>query len=153
MIDKTDVVADPLSGEILSVMTVFPPVRRPRHPMSLGKFVCPFVGKSMTHASHKDSCDVNRIMDAYSRTGELPPSIPGRVPQFADVTALQAADLTTQITDARTAISNYQAVVRERLEKKSSETRALIEEAKAARAAKAAEAASVDSAGTASPER
>lgn len=68
---------------------------RPEHhirsPFYRERFPTLSVGVSMTHQSHASSCDVNKIVERYARTGDLPP--PSTQPVFADVTSLQG-DLT-----------------------------------------------------------
>lgn len=60
----------------------------------------PFVvtGVSMTTQSHADSCDINKVMARFDRTGALPPGREGA--QFADVTHLQA-DFTELVNKSR----------------------------------------------------
>lgn len=64
---------------------------RLRRPFSRERLQFVNVGKSRTQQSFKDECDVNRIIDRFSRTGALP--LAGRTPFYDDVTALQV-DLT-----------------------------------------------------------
>lgn len=65
--------------------------RRLRRPFSRERIQFHNVGVSKTQQSFKEECDVNRIIDRFSRTGALP--LAGRTPYYDDVTALQI-DLT-----------------------------------------------------------
>lgn len=56
-------------------------------------------GESMTHQSHFESCDINRIVSRFQVYGELP-VVKGN-PQYGDVTNLQAKTLTEHIETAR----------------------------------------------------
>lgn len=74
---------------------VFPLVR---HPFERARVLSSVCGVSMTHQSHKDLCDINKIVKRFERTGELPP--PTREAQYADVSGLQG-DLTDRINMSR----------------------------------------------------
>lgn len=67
-----------------------------RQPMSRIRLITETEGESMTHQSHAASCDINVIINQFSRTGQLPPN--HRQPQYADVTHL-SKDLTTLYND------------------------------------------------------
>lgn len=58
-------------------------------------------GKSMTKQSHKDECDVNKIMAKFQRDGAMT-HVNTRQPQYGDATALDfkaAMDLITSSTE------------------------------------------------------
>lgn len=55
-------------------------------------------GDSLTHQSHIATCDINRILANFDRTGTLPD--PTREAQYGDVTGLQG-DLTERINSSR----------------------------------------------------
>lgn len=69
-----------------------------RHPHERARVLTPVRGKSMTHQSHKDLCDINSIVRRFENTGQLPEST--KQPQYADVSALQS-DLTERINESR----------------------------------------------------
>jgi len=69
-----------------------------RHPFERKRVAFKSDLPSMTHQSHADSCDINKIIRRFDNTGELP-TRPGD-PQFADVTHLQG-DLTEKINYSR----------------------------------------------------
>lgn len=73
-----------------------------RHPFHREAYGTKFCGESKTHASHAESCDINRIVASYMRTGNLPPSKGQGA--YADVTGLQG-DLTTRINESRETIA------------------------------------------------
>ena len=77
------------------------PAHRIRGPFSRSRFGFVPVGVSMTHQSHAASCDVNKIVERYARTGDLPPA--RFEPSYADVTGLQG-DLTEMASRARLTI-------------------------------------------------
>lgn len=59
----------------------------------------------MTHQSHADSCDINKIIKQYDRTGVLPPA--AHPPQYGDVSEL-GGDLTEQINKSLHTQNEYQ---------------------------------------------
>lgn len=89
------------------------PLSRIRVPTDLGD------EPSMTHQSHADSCDVNRIVAQFDRTGYLPP--PKQQPYYDDVSHLNQplADLTTQ---SMAAAAQYDQDLKRLAEKKSTPT-------------------------------
>ena len=106
--------ADYRVGEILSEIVYFRhPMNRTRTPTDLGD------EPSMTHQSHADSCDVNRIVAQFDRTGYLPP--PKQQPYYDDVSHLNQplADLTTQ---SMAAAAQYDQDLKRLAEKKSTPT-------------------------------
>lgn len=70
------------------------------------RFVTHLVGQSMTQQSHAISCDINRIIERYDRTGSLPVS--DKKPSYGDFTSFQG-DLTERITRSEQAISATKA--------------------------------------------
>lgn len=76
----TTVIADKETGEVqLELPMFYSPFH---HRRVTKKFTIP----SKTHQSHAESCDVNRIIDQYARTGQLPPE---KIPkQYGDVSNL-----------------------------------------------------------------
>lgn len=63
--------------------------------------------ESRTQQSHKDSSDVNHIVERFQRTGEMPPNPRGLEPLYLDVTHLQA-DLTEAYNNAVEAKERYE---------------------------------------------
>lgn len=99
--------------------TFTPP--RVRHPYERVRVTTTFSGKSMTHQSHAESCDINNIIRKFDRTGVLPPST--RPEQYADVTGLQG-DLTERINTSREILDKAGRAVeqkREEVKKKAAE--------------------------------
>lgn len=98
------VIFHPDTGEVL------------RHRLPWMRERCPteFIGESKTHQAHKDSCDVNKILKRYERTGQLPPAT--RQPQFIDCTPLQG-DLTDSINKSRETLQKTKEFVNDREEK------------------------------------
>lgn len=95
------------------------------------RFNC--VGESMTHQSHAESCDINRIIDRYDRTGQLPT---GRVQGvYDDVTSLQV-DLTDAVNRSREVRSETDKFVKSRKAKADKEQLDLVAEVEALRASK-----------------
>lgn len=121
-------------GEILGLH-----IRLPRERERCA-FFC--VGDSRTVQSAADSCDVNKIIQRYDRTGILPDS--GRGPgQYGDVTGLQG-DLTEAINLSRDAQSKVDAVRADRAAKAAAERDELIALGVAAKAAASAPAPAPD---------
>lgn len=141
---------DRVTGEVTEEQLDLPFVR---HPLARPKHVTPFEGESMTHQGHAESCDINRIMKQYSRSGDLPPPDPRRLPQYGDVTELQAKDLTQHIEESRAAQKVLASAQDKKRKKDAEETKKLIEEAKAARklAENADKAAAASSGGALAP--
>lgn len=75
-------------------------VRRFRHPMSRHRLQVVVQDEGLVDQTHKESVDVNRIMNHYARTGVVPPDPRGRTPQYTDVSDLNR-DLTGLIADSR----------------------------------------------------
>lgn len=69
-----------------------------RHPAERCRTYTPVIGESMTHQSHAESCDVNRIIKRFENTGSLPENT--REAQYADCVNLQG-DLTERINMSR----------------------------------------------------
>lgn len=69
-----------------------------RHPYSRLRVTVRSDLASRTQQSHKDQCDINKILRRFDNTGELPP--PTREAQYGDVTGLQG-DLTERINTSR----------------------------------------------------
>lgn len=86
------------TGELVSVSDA-PFSRPPWHRM---RIVTKIHGESKTQQHHKDTVDINAIVNRYQRTGELPPA--KTPPQYADVTGLQG-DLQERITASQKAIA------------------------------------------------
>lgn len=94
-------------------------------------------GESMTHQDHAESCNINVIVNQFSRTGVIPPDPRGRVPQYGDVSHLNE-DLTSLINVARDGNSAKDAIVSKRKAaeaKKLADDRAELEALRAAKAA------------------
>jgi len=59
-------------------------VRSPRRPHEVEPVRVSFSEPGLTRQSFKDECDINRIVDQYTRTG-LVPHVVRRSPQYGDV--------------------------------------------------------------------
>lgn len=82
-----DFIVHPDTGEVL----------RFRLPWMRVAFKTEIVGDSMTHQSHAESCDINRIVAAYTRSGEE--LIPDPNAVYDDVTGLQG-DFTEMVNES-----------------------------------------------------
>lgn len=80
-----------------------------RHPFSRYRVEFKSDMESMTHQSHAESCDINKIIAQYDRTGLIPPDPRGRDPQYADVSDLNR-DLTSLIIDSEAAGVEYRKI-------------------------------------------
>lgn len=89
----------------------------PRDPLSRDRLAFETKGESLTRQSEAVHCDVNTIIERYTRTGQLPPS--RRQGAFADVTDLQG-DLTERAARARETIATADNFMREHEKKKKS---------------------------------
>lgn len=96
-------VVDAGTGELTTVGVVTMSRAYVRNPFSRMRVVTLVGSDDCTDQTHAESVDVNSIIRKYKRTGELPHPRPGRVPQYADVTALQDGTLTEQLSRARDA--------------------------------------------------
>lgn len=99
-----------------------------RHPYSRERLTFDTDGESMTHQSHADSCDVNKIIGRYERTGQLP--LATRPPQYADVSGLQG-DLTERINFAKDALAKSRAFAAEREAKLKADAKKAVDDANA----------------------
>lgn len=66
---------------------VFPTIRKPMDTSI--KVTSDPEGESMTHQSFREETDINKIMDRFQRTGQLPPA-KYKEPQYLDVSSLNA---------------------------------------------------------------
>lgn len=75
----------------------------------------PFVvtGESLTTQSHADSCDINKVMARFDRTGALPEGRQGG--QYADVTHLQS-DFTELVNKSRAVSAEVRDKIRAKQE-------------------------------------
>lgn len=117
---NTTVIADPVTGEVQLELPLF---FKPYHRRRVSKR---FEKPSLTHQSHAESCDVNRIIDAYSRTGSLPPE--KRPKKYGDVTALNKP-MGELVADAKAAGQKLTQVKKAHKAKKDAEQKAILDEA------------------------
>lgn len=68
-------------------------------------------GIGRTVQSMRDETDINRIVDRYQRTGDMPPNPRGLTPQYTDCSGLQG-DLTEMHNEARENIGNFADAVK-----------------------------------------
>lgn len=85
-----------------------------RHPFERVRTPTIIEGKSMTHQSHAEKCDINHIIRRFDRTGVLPPET--RPAQYHDVTALQG-DLTERINSSRQVLDTAGRALQEHRDK------------------------------------
>ncbi len=78
-------------------------IRQKRQPMRVHAYTSDEV---MTIQSAKDETDVNRIVQRFQRTGELPPNPRGLQPQYVDCVPLQE-DLTEALNKSHETIENF----------------------------------------------
>lgn len=81
------------------------PIRTVRKPWWRQPHRTHITGESMTAQSHAESCDINRIVAQFHRTGSLPSS--HREPQYLDVTGLQG-DLTEAYNRSSETIETFE---------------------------------------------
>lgn len=71
-----------------------------------------FVEPTLTEQSHKDSCDINKIMERYNKTGMLP-VLADKVPRYDDFSnVVTYHDALNLILDAQEAFETLPADVR-----------------------------------------
>lgn len=116
----TTVIADPETGEVqLELPLFFSPFHRRR---VTKKFTIP----SKTHQSHAESCDVNRIIDQYARTGQLPPET--RQKQYGDVSNLNKP-MGELVADAKEVGEKIAAAKKEVASKKAAKNKEILDKA------------------------
>lgn len=86
-------------------MSKNPSLPEVRHPFSRERVFAPLSGESLTHQSHAEACDINRVIKRYDNTGLLPPG--SDQGQYLDVTHLQG-DPATLINESRQTLSQVE---------------------------------------------
>lgn len=84
------------------------------HPIRKERVQLKFTGKGRTKQSHKDECDINKLMARYANSGQLPATnpYPARYGDFSDVPDFQQA--VNQVNEANSAFADLPSAIRTR---------------------------------------
>ncbi|WNK12587.1 MAG: internal scaffolding protein [Microvirus sp.] len=73
-----------------------------------------FSGEGRTKQSHKDECDINRIMSRYMSSGVLPENLNRAMAQFVDCSAIDFQEAQLVVAGAKTLFAELPSAVRSR---------------------------------------